>query len=101
MTFTLCSRGQNQKDRMGKEHGVAMEVERQSSVLITDPRTGNGTLGDGPSREESAQMGKGRHSLGAILDSYTDDRSAEPNNGVPLCTPLHRLYHISGASSHR
>lgn len=38
---------------MGKENGVAMEVERQSNVLITDPLTGNGTLGDGPSTEES------------------------------------------------
>lgn len=43
---------------MGKEHGVAMEVKRQSSVLITDPLTGIGTLGDGPSREKVSSDGE-------------------------------------------
>lgn len=70
MAFTLCSRGQKQKDGMGEEHGVAMEVERQSSVLITDPPTGNRTRGVGSSREET-QLRWGKDSIAWEL-SWTD-----------------------------
>lgn len=63
---------------MGKEHGVAMEVEQQSSVLITDPPTGNRTLGDGPSRGET-QLRWGKDSIAWELSWTAILMTDQPN----------------------
>lgn len=55
---------------MGKEHGVALNVERKSHALNTDQSSVQGNLGDALSWEEVQlkwDIRKGQQSLGAVL----------------------------------
>lgn len=55
---------------MGKEHGVALKVERKSHALNTDQSSAQGNMGDALSWEEVKliwDIRKGQQSLGAVL----------------------------------
>lgn len=51
LILTVCSRGQKHQERIGKDDGAAMKLERQSSVLNTDQPSVDGTLGCAPACE--------------------------------------------------